>query len=30
VDHGVDRAQPVDLIGHRAGLVEVGQVSDHG
>ena len=30
VDHRVDRAQPVDLIGHCPGLVEVGQVSDDG
>jgi hypothetical protein len=30
VDHRADRPQPVDLIGHCPGLVEVGEVSDHG
>ena len=30
VDHRVDRAQPVDLIGHRPRLVQVGQVPDDG
>jgi len=30
VDHRVDRPQPVDLIGQCPGLVEVGEVSDHG
>ena len=30
VDHRVDRPQPVDLIGHCPGLVEVGEVSDDG
>ena len=30
MDHGVHPAQPVDLFGDVAGLVEVGQVSDDG
>jgi hypothetical protein len=30
VDHRVDLAEPVDLVGHSPGLVQVGEVPDDG
>jgi hypothetical protein len=29
VDRRIERAEPVDLLGHRPGLIEVGEVSDN-